>query len=183
MLLSCENSCLLLIDVQEKLLPAVADHALLLHNCEWLLQLAQALAVPIAVSEQYPQGLGPLVATLKQHLSQATRFLQKTHFACTQEPGAFAALEALGREQYVLVGIETHVCVLQTALDLSNRGKEVFVVADAVGSRAAQDKQIALARLQAWGVQIVTKEMVFFEWLRDAAHAQFKTLSQRFMKG
>jgi len=180
-LLRAHNSCLLVVDVQEKLVPAVSDADQLVANCAWLMGVASVLEVPTLMSEQYPAGLGPTVAKLRAVAPQDA-WMEKVHFSCAEAPSCKARLEAVGRTQLVLAGIEAHVCVLQTALGLLHGGRDVFVVADAVSSRSSLDMQMALERMRAAGVQVVTKEMVLFEWAHQAATAQFRTLSARFLK-
>ena len=180
-LLGAHNSCLLIVDVQEKLVPAVGDPEKLVANCAWLIGVASVLDVPVLISEQYPAGLGPTVAKLKA-IAPQDAWMEKVHFSCAEAPSCRARIEAVGRMQLVLAGIEAHVCVLQTALGLYQAGKDVFVVADAVSSRSALDAQMALGRMRAAGVQVVTKEMVLFEWAHQAATAQFRTLSANFLK-
>lgn len=180
-LLCAHNSCLLVVDVQEKLVPAVGDPEQLVANCAWLIGVAAVLDVPVLISEQYPAGLGPTVAKLKAVAPQDA-CMEKVHFSCAEAPSCKARIEAVGRTQLVVAGIEAHVCVLQTALGLFQAGKDVFVVADAVSSRRSLDAQMALGRMRAAGVQVVTKEMVLFEWAHQAATAQFRTLSTKFLK-
>ncbi|GGI77520.1 hydrolase [Legionella impletisoli] len=181
MLLEKDKSCLLLIDVQEKLTPYVIEPERLVHGCEWLLKLANKLGVPLLVSEQYPRGLGQTVDELSPTLTEVKR-VEKVHFSCGSDEGFMAHLKTLNRKQIVLMGIETHVCVMQTAMELKEKGFEVFVVVDAVSCRHEIDHRYGLKRMKAAGVQLITREMVFFEWLRQAGTPEFKALSQEFMK-
>ncbi|OQW92470.1 MAG: hydrolase [Beggiatoa sp. IS2] len=180
MLIEPAHSCLLIIDVQEKLIKAISESQQVLENCAWLIQLAQTLNIPLLVSEQYPQGLGPTVLSLRP-LFNPEVLMEKVHFSCVAEEHCKARLESLQRRQVIIGGIESHVCVLQTAIDLLKMGKEVFIVADAVSSRRLSDKELALARLRDVGIHIVSKEMVFFEWLHQAATPLFKQLSKQFL--
>lgn len=177
MMLIREHCCLLLIDVQDKLTPLVQQPQELIDCCQWLMALATASEVPCLVSEQYPQGLGKTVPALQQ-----TDAIEKVHFSCWQKPLFQQRLQALGKKQIILIGIETHVCVLQTAMDLLQVGYEVFVVVDAVSSRYELDHKYALKRMKNAGVELITHEMVFFEWLRQAGTPQFKALSQQFLQ-
>ena len=181
MLLQRDKSCLLIVDVQEKLTPRVEQAELLLDRCEWLMQLAEALAVPVLVSEQYRQGLGQTVARLQQWMPGQTD-IDKVHFSCYRDASFIKHWHAVNQSQVVIAGIETHVCVLQTALDMQAAGVNVFVVVDAVSSRHELDKKYALKRMKQAGVQLVTSEMVFFEWVGQAGTPQFKALSQAFLK-
>ena len=180
MLLHVETSALLIVDVQLRLLPAIHDGARVMQNCAWLLRLAQELGVPTGISEQNPAGLGPTVDALRD-LVAAEHIVAKMHFSCVAE-GRFAQLPGSAREQIVVAGTEAHVCVLHTCLDLLAHGKQVFVVADAVGSRNPQDRELALARLRQNGAQVVSREMVAFEWLRRAGTDLFRRISREFIR-
>ncbi len=180
MLLQADASALLIVDVQARLLPAIHDGERVVRNCAWLIRLAGELNVPLAVSEQYPQGLGPTVATLRDLVADAS-ILEKVHFSCVAE-GRLARLPGFARKQIVVAGTEAHVCVLHTCLDLLVEGKEVFVVADAVGSRNPLDRELALARLRQNGAQIVSREMVAFEWLRRAGTDVFRRINREFIR-
>lgn len=180
MLLNANRSCLLVIDVQEKLIPAQHEAEILLKNCHWLMQAAQKLQIPILLSEQYPKGLGLTVNTLRELVNE-NNIMTKLHFSCTADTDCMCKIVATQREQIVVIGIEAHVCVLQTAIGLLQAGKQVFVVADAVTSRNLADKKLALKRLQALGVQIVSKEMVLFEWLHQSGTELFKQVSRELL--
>ena len=175
MLIEARTSALMLVDVQSRLMPAMDDGAARLERCRVLLEGARRLEVPIVAAEQYPLGLGPTVAALAA-LVPPGRIYPKRHFAAGADPAIAAALQGLGRRQIVLCGMEAHVCVLQTALDLPRLGLRPIVVADAVASRRPESVTLALARLRASGVEIVSAEMVLFEWLGRAATADFKAL-------
>ncbi|WP_028389570.1 hydrolase [Legionella fairfieldensis] len=181
MLLTRENSCLLLIDVQEKLAPLVQQADNLMSRCQWLIRLAKDLDVPLLISEQYPSGLGLTVESLRT-LTPQSEPVEKIQFSCLREPLFKHHLQILNKKQLVLAGIETHVCILQTALDLQEAGYEVFVVVDAVSSRAELDYQYGLQRMKQQGVHLVTSEMVFFEWVGQAGTPQFKALSKAYLQ-
>lgn len=136
-----------------------------------LLEAAARLDVPVLVTEQYPKGLGPTAPELAINLPKGSVRVEKTSFS------ACAALP-LTRPQVVIAGMEAHVCVLQTALELSAAGRDVFVVADAVCSRTAANYANALDRLRAAGIVVTNSESVLFEWLRDAANEHFRALSK-----
>ncbi|MGE3919816.1 MAG: hydrolase [Gammaproteobacteria bacterium] len=173
------KSCLLVVDIQEKLIKSIHDYQRMLAHCEWLVELAQLLEVPIFVSEQYPKGLGTTVSVLKELLSKST-MIPKTAFSCVGDAECQKAIHALDKPQCVVIGIEAHVCILQTVFDLLNAEKDVFVVEDAISARNVSDKMLAIERMRQMGAQIVSREMVFFEWLRDAKHPKFKELSKQF---
>jgi nicotinamidase-related amidase len=175
MLIERNQSLLLIVDIQEKLAPAIHDGAAAIANNKRLLAAAEQLGVPVFVSEQYVRGLGPTVAELQALLAGAERF-EKTHFSCTREPGVLERLATRGRRQIIVTGMETHVCVLQTALGLLAAGYAVFLVEDAASSRTPQNRAAAIARLRAAGAGIVTTEMVLFEWLERAATDAFRSL-------
>ena len=181
MLLKKDKSILCIIDMQEKLTPFVISHQALTDRCLWLLNLANTLDVPVLISEQYPKGLGSTIEPLKT-AALSSKHCSKVHFSCMQEPGITRHLKTLEKTQLVLSGIEAHVCVLQTALEMREEGYEVFVVVDAVSSRHEIDKTCALRRMQQNGIHLISAEMVFFEWLRKAGTPEFKTLSQAFLK-
>lgn len=176
MLLDAQRSLLLIVDVQQALLPAMADPGRVTRGAAILMKAAPRLEIPLLVSEQYPRGLGPTVPELAE-LAPAGTVLPKLHFSCTDDPELGARLRQSGRDQMVLAGIEAHVCVLQTALGLKAAGLHPFVVADATASRTAASHQAALARLGASGVAVGTVEMVVFEWLNRAGTPVFKDLS------
>ena len=179
MLIKSDQSMLLLIDLQERLAPAIEDiDAVLRHNL-WLVDIAQRLSVPVGATVQYPSGLGPLVPELGARI-QPDRIVEKMHFSAVAD-GCLEAMPDFSRHQIVLTGTETHVCVLQTALDLLALGKEVFVVAEA-GSRRLTDKELGLARLRQEGCRIVSREMVAFEWLCKAGTEMFRQISREFLR-
>ena len=181
MLMRAETSCLLVVDFQERLMPAIHDAERVMANGAWLIQIAQRLAVPVLVSEQYPKGLGHTVAPIR-NLLPAEAFMEKVHFSCAADRDCMRRIDALEREQIVVIGSEAHVCVLQTALGLRATGKQVYLVADAVSSRSPRDVELALARMRAEGVRIVSREMVAFEWLHQAATEQFRAISREFLR-
>jgi len=177
MLIERERACLLVVDVQERLAPAMAEPETLVRNAAVLMQAAARLGIPVVVSEQYPQGLGRTVAELRS-LAPETAFFSKIDFSCATDPGLRERIGETDREQIVICGIEAHVCVLQTALGLQRQDYEAFVVADAVSSRAPLSRETALRRLGDNGVELVTTEMVVFEWLGKAGTPEFKELSR-----
>lgn len=181
MLMEQNQACLVLVDVQEKLTPLVLDSKTLIARCAWMLRLAKKLNVPVIVTEQYPKGLGQTITELQTEVEVVA--CSKTSFSCLSEPSFKEKLQAIHRKQVILIGIETHVCILQTALSLKKQGYEVFVVVDAVSARKKIDHKTALKRMQQAGCLLVTTEMVLFEWLLDAKIDGFKTISQAFLQG
>jgi len=175
-----DNSALLVIDMQERLLPHIHDWQRVLGHVDWLVQVAQRIGVPVAATEQYPQGLGPTVPVLAALLAPGA-IGAKAHFSCAAAD-CLPGLPGAGRPQVVIAGIEAHVCVLQTALGLAAQGREVFVVADAVGSRDPSNRALALERMGRRGIGIVSGEMVGFEWLERAGTERFRAISREFLR-
>lgn len=180
MLIDSKRSLVLVIDVQERLVPALVGGGQVLQHNRWLLEVARRLAVPMAATVQYPAGLGPLVPELAA-LVPAAALVEKIHFSAVAD-GCLQGLPDFACPQVVLTGAEAHVCVLQTALDLLALGKEVFVVAEAVGSRRPEDKSLALERMRQEGCRIVSREMVAFEWLHRAGSDLFRQISREFLR-
>lgn len=175
MLIDAARSSLLIVDVQEGLIPVMAEPRRVYRGCAMLMRGAARLGIPILVSEQYPKGIGHTVGELLD-LAPEGSVMEKIHFSCAHDPAIKARVDGLERPQLVLAGIEAHVCVLQTALGFKAAGYDVAVVADASGSRLEANHQAAMARMAAAGVQVATTEMVLFEWLHRAGTAEFKDL-------
>jgi nicotinamidase-related amidase/uncharacterized damage-inducible protein DinB len=173
-LLTAEGAVLLLIDLQQRLVPAIHDNETVVARAVRLAEAARLLDIPVYATEQYPAGLGPTVAPLAAY-PQAV--LSKTTFSAADAPG-FSALLPLGDGEIVVAGCEAHVCVLQTVLGLVGSGRHVIVAADAIGSRDPADAAAAIARARQHGAEIVTSEMVLFEWLRDARHPKFRDVQK-----
>ncbi|RVU19784.1 isochorismatase family protein [Methylobacterium oryzihabitans] len=168
-LLSRTRSALLVVDLQARLVPAIADGAAVVAQAGRLMRAAERLGVPVLLTEQNPKGLG---ATVPQLEAGSHPVLEKRAFSATRAEGFLACLP--DRPDVVVAGCEAHVCVLQTVAGLIEAGRRVFVVEDAVGSRAPASRAAALRRMTAHGAEIVTVEMVVFEWLESAADPLFK---------
>lgn len=181
MLVQAKLSALVIIDVQGNLAQVIDQGTATVARIKWLAEIAAELSIPRLITEQYPRGLGHTVSELKAIVDQAM-VLQKSHFSAMQEGDFVTTLAQLGKPQIVICGMETHVCVLQTAVELQAAGYHVFIVEDGCGSRRASDKQAALQRLSALGIQRVTSEMVAFEWLHNSATAQFKQISKNWLR-
>lgn len=179
MLCHASESILVSIDTQTRLAAAMPEAAggRVINNSGILLQAAALLNIPVLVTEQYPKGLGKTEPAVACHLPAHARHFEKTCFSCCGAAGFMDVVRGLARRHVVLAGMETHVCVLQTALELKDAGNQVFVVEDAVCSRAEANHHNALARLRQAGVIVSNTESVLFEWLRDASHTQFKQVS------
>jgi nicotinamidase-related amidase len=173
-----DESTLLVIDIQERLGDAMPGKVLnrVLQNTSLLARTAAVLDIPLLHTEQYPQGLGPTHSLVADALPASRRYFAKTSFSCMNTEGFPAAIAGLDRRQTILVGMEAHVCILQTAMDLAATGAEVFVVEDAICSRRLENYQNALDRMRACGINIVSAESVVFEWLGDSRHEQFKLI-------
>lgn len=169
------RSALLVIDIQEKLTEQIRTHRRITWNASRLIRASQLLEIPQLCSEQYPEGLGCSVELIQQHLPER---LPKRDFSISELQQPIAELGAADRNQLVLCGIETHVCVLQSALDLASWGYDVFVVVDAIGSRHDEDHHVALQRLQNEGVRLATTESVLFEWCGTSRAQHFKAISR-----
>lgn len=181
MLIHPDKSCLLVVDIQDKLIPAIDQSSTLVENSKWLVEIANKLDVPVLVSEQYPKGIGHTVQEL-QPLIKAENTMEKMHFSCMADAGCNERINELRPDQIILVGTEAHVCVMQTAIQLKQQAREVYVVEDCVGSRNPTDKTAAIARMRQLGIHIVTREMVAFEWLQKAGTDQFRTISKNFLR-
>ncbi len=175
-LLRSADSALVLIDIQEKFRPTIAGIDEVIRRAGILARAAARLGVPILATEQYPKALGPTVAELKQWLPDSQAYLPKMCFSSAACVPFRDALAATGRKQVLLAGIETHVCVMQTALELAASGYSVYVAEDAASSRNPADRQAALERMSRHGVERITTEMAVFEWLREAGTPEFKEL-------
>ena len=172
-------SQLILIDIQDKVMTPIGDADRLTGVLARLVRIARRLDVPVTVTEHYPKGLGRTVESLRRELEPDAPILQKQHFSCLGDDALRHHLEDLrdlGRGQAVVAGIEAHVCVAQTALDMIVEGYQVFIVADAVASRAWESRDIALQRLREAGAHIVDSEMVMFEWLETSGTPEFRDL-------
>lgn len=175
-LTSPEQSLVIVSDMQERFMPVIPEVERLLQRCEQLLQGAEWFDIPILGTEQYPQGLGPTVPRLAKFLPNPPA---KKRFSCVEALNLPAAGEREDqRFRAVLIGIETHVCVLQTAFDLQALGYEVLLPVDALASQQQQDTEIALRRLESAGMTLVTTQMLLFEWCQTAEHPRFKDLSR-----
>lgn len=175
MRISPEQSCLIIVDVQAKLAAAIAEYQRVIERCEILMRAADRLAIPILVCEENPAGLGPTVAPLAA-MAPSGSIMPKMAFSAASEPAISARVAALGRTLLAIAGMEAHVCVLQTALGFVDQGYRCALVADAVGSRHVHDRDAAIARMRGYGVEIVTAEMIVFEWLGTAAAEAFRDI-------
>ena len=177
MRLSREDSLLLVIDIQRKLAPAIQDHERVTARTEALVGAAELFDIPKLITEHCPHQIGPLIEPLRSRFAPDEIF-EKTAFSATDHPEFLERIARTGRRQVVMTGMETHVCVMQAALGLRREGFDVWIVADAVGSRAAAqlDRQLALTRLAETGCAVAGTETVLFEWTRFATDERFRPI-------
>ncbi len=168
--INADNCLFLIIDIQEKLVNMLNDNSVK-DTAIKLSKAARILNIPAIITEQYPKGLGSTIEEIKSELPYAD-YIEKTAFSAFNE--IKSKLEAKQKKQIIIFGIETHICVLQTAFDLLNNGYEVFIVKNASGSRNNENKEAAIRRLIHANSQIVTDEMVIFELLKTSKHPNFK---------
>lgn len=180
LLMNAGDSAVVVIDVQEKLLSHISDDQRIEWNILRLLEGAGTLGVAVCGTEQYPQGLGSTVESIAGPLKSLSKHPvpAKTMFSCRECIGMFSAISDSGVHNLLLCGIETHVCVAQSALDLMSLGFNIFVCIDAIGSRSVQDHQIGIRRMENCGATLTTTEAVLFEWCETSGSQQFKTISK-----
>lgn len=175
-----QDSLVVVMDVQQKLIAAMPNGVKekVIEKINTLLTIANTLSIPIIVTEQYPDGLGHTVPALNEQLISSVAVIEKTSFSAFDVLDFVELIEQSGRKQIVLVGMEAHICILQTALALQKEAFRVFVVEDAVISRTKTNQDNGLRRLSNAGVTVTNVESVFFEWLGDASRAEFKALAK-----
>ncbi len=175
-----KEKIILFVDFQERLMPAMDGLEVLTDKTIKLAKGAAVLGMPILVTEQYAKGLGNTVASIKEALAEKAEYFDKTHFSAVAEEGFMEFINKHGRgcKEIVVCGIETHICVAQTALDLLKKGYKVLVVEDCVSSRNSNDKKVAIARMAKAGVEISTCEAILFDILQDAKTEGFKEISK-----
>lgn len=171
-----DRCVLVVIDIQERFRDLIHDVETVLESTDRLVRFGQQLDIPVLVTEHYPRGLGVTVPELRE-LFRPFKPLEKIHFSCAQDAGFGEALVASGRDQVILTGIESHVCVYQTAFDLLRRDLQVAVAEDAVSSCSNRNRQLGLDRMRELGVQIMGSQMIMFEILRQAGTPDFKTVA------
>jgi nicotinamidase-related amidase len=176
-MLEIEKSCLIVVDVQGKLAQLMHGKEGLFKNIQILIKAAKILSIPILWSQQAPEALGVTIPEIAELLVD-NKPINKSAFSCCGEEQFNNKLKGLNRQQILLCGIEAHVCIYQTAIDLKQQGKEVHIIADAVSSRTLENKQIALEKMRTNGIDIDCVEMTLFELLKTASHPSFKTLAK-----
>lgn len=171
-----EQTALLVIDIQERLMPVIHDHGKIFDNANKLLRGAEILGLETIITEQYPKGLGNTCKEIQ--LPESPNIIEKLCFSCLQSDPVNDQLKLTNRKHLILSGAEAHICVLKTALDAVAAGYTVHVVADAVGSRTPENKQIALERMRQSGAFITSTEMILFMLLDKAGTDEFKAISK-----
>jgi nicotinamidase-related amidase len=174
-MLDADRTAVLVIDVQEKLAPAIHEHEALIDSVCRLVRGALVLDVPVWVTEQNPRGLGPTVPQVSKMLADV-KPMAKVAFSCLGDEAIASAVAACGRNQFLLCGMEAHVCVYQTAAAMAAAGYEVQVVADAVSSRTPENRRIGLEKARAAGAGITSVETALFELLRVAEGSRFREI-------
>ena len=174
------DSCLIIIDVQAKLSAAMPESVInrLRKNTDILIKAANQLDIPIISTAQYPKGLGPTEEFISEQQNDSSKHFDKTSFSILGANQLQEHLTSINKKQVILTGIEAHICVLQSAIELQETGFDVFIVIDAIASRKHASYENALMRLNEAGCNLLTTESVLFEWLRDAKHPEFRTLSK-----
>jgi len=180
MLMDKKNSLLLVIDVQERLAPTVSETREVINNSKKLIEIAQILKIPYIYTEQYPKGLGETIFDIKSVANKEA--CSKIEFSCAKNSDILKSIKACKKQQIIITGVETHICVLQTAMDLKAKGFDVFVVSDATSSRENLEHVFALHRLAKNEIDVVTFEMVVFEWLEKAGTEEFKIISKKYIR-
>ncbi len=175
-LLKADQSQVLLIDMQEKLFPAIRDNELLLKQTRFLLSSGVILGIPVKYTEHYPKGLGPTLPELTTCLPEGSPRFEKIHFSCWEEPGFNTFFHKEGRSQVILAGIESHICVFSTAMQLLNVGYDVVVASDAIGSRNPDHKNSAIENLLHAGAAVLPVESIVYQMLEKAGTPAFKQI-------
>ena len=177
-MLSVKNSVLVVIDMQEKLSRAMHDRENLVTNAVKIIHGAKVLGLPVIWTEQNPRGLGSTLPEIREHIPADSEPIIKLSFSCCAEPAFLDKLNATGRKQALVLGIESHVCVLQTVIDLIHNGYNPIVVEDCISSRKPNDKLMAIERMRKEGATITTYEAILFELLRYSGGETFKGISK-----
>ncbi len=172
-----EETMALVVDFQERLLPVIDQSEELLRRSGILVKGLKALGIPMVVSQQYTKGIGMTVPAIAEAVGEDFAYLDKLAFSCAEDEQLLAKLREIGRKNIILCGIEAHICVLQTAIDLLAMGYQVILVEDCIGSRKENDKAVAIRRAEAEGAVLTTYEAILFELTRVAKTDLFKTIS------
>ncbi len=183
MKINSDDCFLLLIDMQEKLVPTIPNKNKIVQTSISLIDIALNLKIPIVLTEQYPKGLGETVKKIKDNLIKKKIYkIQKTTFSCLGSKCFKKTLKSLKKKQVIVAGIESHICVLQTVIDLENEGFEIFLVDNALGSRKPEYHNLGLKRMLSSSTHLTNIEMLIFELVRDSKNALFKYFSKKYIK-
>jgi len=183
MLVDRNDSILLLIDIQEKLIKKIFEFDKVINHSKYLVDVFAYLKLPIIYSEQYPEGLGKTIDPIEDKLKKTEAFkIEKTSFSCISNKYDSEVRKIFNKNQIIICGIETHICILQTAIDLYNKGYEIFIIDEAVGSRDEKHKHLAFDRLTKLGVSLINFEMLLFELIKDSKDESFRELSKYIAK-
>ena len=177
-MLKADESLLLIIDIQDKLVRACAHSESIVKKSAIIGEAARILSIPAVVTEQYPQGLGETVEPLKSALGNSAHYVEKTSFSALREDGFKEKLASLGKKQIILCGIETHICVYQTCAELLAEGYEVYVAKDVTSSRHEYEYNTGLGLMKSDGAKLTCVETVLFEWLGTSKHPNFKEVQK-----
>ncbi|MDP1621734.1 MAG: hydrolase [Bacteroidales bacterium] len=172
-----DKAIAVIIDVQERIFPVMYDHEKLLKNIPLLIEGLKIIGIPLIVTEQYVKGLGPTIPEIAEKIGDMER-IEKASFSCCGEPGFMMDIASSGRDYVIIAGIESHVCVLQTVIDLQQSGYHPVVVEDCISSRKPNDKLMAIERMRKEGVIITTYEAILFELLRHSGGDTFRAISK-----
>lgn len=174
-MLDINNSILLIIDIQEKLVKAAYNGEDIVKNTSKISKACEILSIPTIITEQYPKGLGSTIESIKNNNSV---IIEKTTFSALKEPKFAQELKNFGRKQVILCGIEAHICVLQTAIELLKAGYEVYILQDCVSSRHSKELNIGIELLKQHGIKVTCTEIVIFQWLKSSKHPNFKEIQK-----
>ena len=175
-ILSENETLVLMIDVQEKLLNAMFNKEIVKKNSSIIAKVTSILEMPVVLTEQYPKGLGITVPEVKDFLCNDTKIFEKSAFSALEDEDVFDEIKTWNKRQIVICGVETHICVSQTVNSLVELGYDVSVISDACGSRAEQEHLAGINRIKENGAHIITTEMALFEWLKTSKHPKFKEI-------
>jgi nicotinamidase-related amidase len=175
-----ENLSLVVIDMQERLMNAIPEQKResTIKNASLLIEAAKTFEIPITLTEQYPRGLGPTIPEIKDCVGDGLKPIEKVVFSCARSPEFRSAIEETQRREALICGIETHVCVLQTVMDMINNGYVIYVAADAVASRKDLDWEKGISLIEKAGAVVGTTEAFVFQLLERAGTEEFKTISK-----
>ena len=178
MKITCENTVAMLIDFQEKLVPAIHENETLIEETRKLIEGLKVLNCPMIFTQQYTKGLGMTVEPLKQAYEDTFTYYDKTTFSCMDNEEIKKTVDSLGKKNVIIAGMESHICVMQTVVDLLNEGYEVYLVSDCIGSRTEFNKQIGLQRMMQEGAKMTSVESILFELAGKAGTPEFKVISK-----